>query len=714
MIRTPSRWSRALALTPLVLACAQQPKPVPPAAPRPSAQPAPSSAQPAAPSKVWPAELESEELARLAKLPGADAAVARRIYQRAGVDGAFEQRITVKPGDATLAEAAVAAEWVLALVPKGAPADARLLEALATDADEQVRDVASAALLITTPAPSRTPLDSDKALALAPLIGAGELVRHLPRPARADEAEPWLAASKAWELVHRYPELDSGAELVAFAESKPHPHFRTHAALALADIGDLRALPLFAERLKEDPQKLYAGGSDAERKIRMATDERVSIARMIADLAALNPEAGAKLKSESEDALFAWLAELPSPHANALRALVAVKSELIMRPLRGWAFPSGPLPASGQQPPLPEQWVVAQSALRYLGRARDAQSFKKLSEQLGRRPPKMDATMDGLLSGGNALLGMGLRAIGTGAAQGLAEWGDPRGLEPLLRYIDDPLNNEQARREACLAAVWIAPDAELPKLLDKALAGRTTPQDDFRALCLLSGFERRPRKNAALWTLLTGPDRTLGLSAARILGRAGLTKEEQTAALDRLPHDDKAHDRVALALLLGAEPEVATRAVAASRARPGKSMELKELWHSSFGELTLADLDSGRLFRSVDNAIAAGRELEFAGEQPWPTLLLARSLRDIVYDSGPGSLTKTSLRLHLLRKVEHGSALERRSALLTLGLMDERGVLLSLVRRSGGTPEAEDKRNAARQALRFVDGKLRPILAIPR
>jgi hypothetical protein len=301
-----------------------------------------------------------------------------------------------------------------------------------------------------------------------------------------------------------------------------------------------------------------------------------------------------------------------------------------------------------------------------------------------------------------------------GAAQGLAEWGDPRGLEPLLRYIEDPLNNEQARHEACLAAIWIAPELELPKLLDKALAARSTPQEDFRAICLLNGFERRPRKSAGLWTLLTGPDRAFGQSAARILGRAGLTKEEQTAALDRLPHDDKSHDRVALALLLGADPDAATRAVAVSRARPGKSMELMELWQSSFGELTFDDLDSGRLFRAVDNAIAAGRELEFAGEQPWPTLLMARSLRDIVYDSGPGSLTKTSLRLRLLRKVEHGSAAERRSALLTLALMDERGVLLALARRTGTTPGSEALRTAARQALRFVDGKLRPILAIPR
>ena len=58
------------------------------------------------------------------------------------------------------------------------------------------------------------------------------------------------------------------------------------------------------------------------------------------------------------------------------------------------------------------------------------------------------------------------RALAVGAAQGLAEWGDPRALPALLRFIDDPLNNERARSEACVALVQIAPQAELPRLLE--------------------------------------------------------------------------------------------------------------------------------------------------------------------------------------------------------------------------------------------------------
>ena len=141
---------------------------------------------------------------------------------------------------------------------------------------------------------------------------------------------------------------------MAVAAAFPAPALSDSGGLGLADIGDLRAVPLLAERLKQDPKQLYGGETDAERRIRMATDERVSAARMIADLAELNPEQLPKLRSESEAALFSWLGHLPSPHANALRALVSIKSEQVLGPLRAWAFPTRSATKVGQQPPLPK------------------------------------------------------------------------------------------------------------------------------------------------------------------------------------------------------------------------------------------------------------------------------------------------------------------------------------------------------------------------
>src|SRR5690606_21078515 len=120
--------------------------------------------------------------------------------------------------------------------------------------------------------------------------------------------------------------------------------------------------------------------------------------------------------------------------------------------------PKKPLPLEGQQPPMPEEWVVAQSALRYVGQMKDKPSWPVLVSALGKRPDKVDATMQSLMSGGLAILGMSLRAIGVGAAHGLSEWGDNRAFQPLLAYIEDPKNNEQSRMEACAALAWVAKD----------------------------------------------------------------------------------------------------------------------------------------------------------------------------------------------------------------------------------------------------------------
>ena len=109
--------------------------------------------------------------------------------------------------------------------------------------------------------------------------------------------------------------------------------------------------------------------------------------------------------------------------------------------MRAWANPKVPLPMEGQQPPMPEEWVVAQSAMRYAGMMKDKPTWPVLIGALKKRPEKIDATMDSLMAGGIAILGMSLRAVGVGASHGLAEWGDNKGFKPLLpgfRHIPEP------------------------------------------------------------------------------------------------------------------------------------------------------------------------------------------------------------------------------------------------------------------------------------
>ena len=111
-----------------------------------------------------------------------------------------------------------------------------------------------------------------------------------------------------------------------------------------------------------------------------------------------------------------WIKDRPQPHANGLRYLSTIGSEKIKPQLKEWAFPKDPLPKEGAQPPFPSSFETAQSALRYLGRMKDEETFPRLLEQLKRKTDKkMDITQDGLQGAGLAMLGMALRAVAYGA-----------------------------------------------------------------------------------------------------------------------------------------------------------------------------------------------------------------------------------------------------------------------------------------------------------
>src|SRR5262249_12748566 len=148
----------------------------------------------------------------------------------------------------------------------------------------------------------------------------------------------------------------------------------------------------------------------------------------------------------AEDSVLAWAEDKPQPHANAMRFLAAAASQKALPDMRKWADPKDKFPQPGQQD-FPPTWATAQSGLRYLGWMQDDKSWGLLEKQLTRRPPKVDATMESLMQGGLAVLGMTLRAIGVGAVHGFAHWGDSKAYPLLVKYIEEQQNNEQSRLE---------------------------------------------------------------------------------------------------------------------------------------------------------------------------------------------------------------------------------------------------------------------------
>lgn len=524
-------------------------------------------------------------------------------------------------------------------------------------------------------------------------IGTTGLVLALDSVSDETPTKRWHQTRQIFTMIRDLADPKGADALAGYLEREGnHVHWQLQAAFALAEVGDLRSVPMLAARLRMDEQKIYSDETDYEMMLKRNNNEREVAGRMLADLAVLHPDQHALMRKQAEDALIFWNHALPSPHANGLRALVNMGSTKDLKSLRAWADPRAPLPLEGQQPPMPQEWVIAQSALRYIGKMKNKPSWRVLEKSLKMRPEKVDATMDSLMGGGLAILGMSLRAVGVGAAHGFAEWGDNRAFKPLLAYIEEPKNNEQSRLEACAALAWVAKPDDFVTIARKIqqYSGSTERADQVRQACLLEALITRPVPGigeALLEMFTPEASQEVRYALARAIGKAGISPEIETRLFEMLGQEAMIN-AAALALMLGGTPDVAARTLARFADQPREvTDELQELWYKSFGYWSDEDLDQGHIFRYVENAEAASR-IQFGDMfQNWVSEQLRRQFENLQFDNGPRSFTRVVLRNRLMQMALGDDAAVRQKAIRTLKFMRERGVLLSLIGSEGETGE---------------------------
>lgn len=527
-------------------------------------------------------------------------------------------------------------------------------------------------------------------------IGTEGMIISL-RAVADDEKLAWYQTKQIFDLIHDHKNGGQGLNdprganaLYGYIESKPHIHYQWRAAVALAAIGDVRAVPTLARRLRMDPLKIYSDQRDWEMELKRDDNERVIAARMIADLAMLHQDKKQLIAEQAEDGIIFWIHELPAPHANGLRALAAMESSKDIEALRKWANPNVPLPKEGQQPPMPDEFVIAQSALRYVGWMKDDRSWSVLEKSLNARKQQRseyDITLDGLMQGGVAILGMSLTALGTGAADGFNQWRDHKSFKWLLDFIDDVKNNEHSRTSACAALAWVAEKDDFIEIAKRIqqYSGQEK-SDQFRRACLLETLIQRPVPGTApaLLSLMTEQS---GLETrhqvARAIAKGGFDQEIEKKLFEMMGNEVLVND-AALALALGGTPEIAARAVAQYANKPKAALdELGELWYRSFGYWSTEDLESGLIFRYVDNAEAISRVSIRQTPQEWARVMLMRQLDNLVFDNGPHSFTRVVLRHRLWSMAKGSDEAKRNGALRALKFMKEQGVLLALRNEQG-------------------------------
>lgn len=543
-------------------------------------------------------------------------------------------------------------------------------------------------------------------------IGGEGLVLALDSVAKEPENTRWFQIDQIFKLLEALADPRGADALVKWADANKdiHPHWRSEVGMRLAEIGDIRAVPFLAERMDMDPTKVYdkklihqlgKGGHLAS-----SDDQRVAAARMLADLAVLHPDKRTELLV-AEGPVMRWMAPpRPQPHANGIRFLANVKSDEGLKTVRDWAFPDEPLPKEGARSQPPDKFVTAQSALRYLGRYKDKDSYDKVLKQLdSKKDKKLDITQSGLMSGGKTLLGMVLRAIGVGASEGLGEYGDSKAVKRLMEFVEDDTWHEEARLAACNALAWCATPDDMKEIAKRAITyGKDSKATKiFIGGCYASTLSLRPvpEVQADLVDLLTA-DMPIPVknAIAQAIGSAPLEKAARDKLFEKMKADDT-RNAAALALILGGDTSTAAQAVALfGELTPEALNDLKDSYFRAFGFWSDEDFMRGNLYRWVENAEAIARVklTKFEGPQMWAIDRLQAQFTNLSWDNGPHSDTRVVLRQRLIKDAREGDDKKKEHAIRTLRFMKEQGVLMMLSDDKGLTGELA---KAAYHELRF-------------
>jgi HEAT repeat protein len=531
-------------------------------------------------------------------------------------------------------------------------------------------------------------------------VGANGLVLALKTIKTDNPDTEKFQTKQIFDMLKDLEDPRGGDALYAYIQSNPKPHWKFEAAMRMAEIGDVRAAEFLGWRMAQDPLKLYNEVDWPE--LRRDDNERVYGARMLADLAVLHPEKRDYLMKTAEPGVLWWVdpENKPQPHANGMRFLALVGSQKAIPMLMKWADPKDKLPPEGAQPPFPETWATAQSALRYLGWAKAPKGWAILQKQLHRRNAKLDVSWDSLMQGGLTILGMTLRALGVGSSDGFAQWGDPKAYDDLVKYIEETKENEQARMEGCFALSWVATDDQMKNVVKKIhdVTG-TDPKSNMLRQCYLETLVHKPvpEATAALNDLLVPAvtDIEVRHQVARAIGMGGLTRDMTPQLFEKLS-DVALKADAELALILGADADTASRALATYNdpSIPAEAIEeLKDVYNKTFGYWSDRNYDNGDIARWVENAQALAHVKIHDQLQDWPRIILGRNLvESIEIDNGPHSMTRVQLRNRLMMDARGTNDVKRAEAIALLKFTKEKGVLMAL--RSEPAPVGDMARQA--------------------
>ncbi|MFO0615346.1 MAG: HEAT repeat domain-containing protein [Polyangiaceae bacterium] len=549
--------------------------------------------------------------------------------------------------------------------------------------------------------------------ALTDGIGGEGLVLALDSVDHSKPDKEWGQIKVIFERIKKLSDPRAGDALVHWVDTaKPHPHWVGEVGMRLAEIGDIRGATYLAQHIKDDPKTIYKKEniweSDSSGLLSEGDFERMANVRMLADLAAIHPEKGKELVEIAGPAVREWTKARLQPSASALRFFANTKDPEMLKQIRAWAFPKDPLPKLGETGHFPDAFVIAQSALRYVGAYKDADSFDKLvkmfdiKETIKDPTPgsnfvkNLDLSYHGMENGGKTVTGFCVRAVQYGAADGLSELGDPKAAKPLMEFIEDKLLHEEARTAACQALAFASDEAIIKDVAARALkfSAMEKEADQWIGACYATTLAQssHPQDVASLIDFIK-PEMNLEVQAAiaQAVGASPLD-DASVAKLRELMKIEGTRNAAALALVMGGNEDVAAQTIAAFGNLSQESMDsLKSQYFRAFGFWSDVDLQRKNIFRWVDNAESIGHVKVREAWQHWAIERLSDQFDNLVFDNGPHSQTRPVLRYQLVQMAKTGDDATKAEAIRTLKFMREQGSLMALRKVEGVTGELAEK-----------------------
>jgi len=156
-------------------------------------------------------------------------------------------------------------------------------------------------------------------------------------------------------------------------------------------------------------------------------------------------------------------------------------------------------------------------------------------------------------------------------------------------------------------------------------------------------------------------------------------------------NDTSMKSDAAIALILGADADTASRALATYNdpSSPAEAIEeLKDVYNKTFGYWSDRNYENGDIARWVENAEALAHVKVRDQLQDWPRIILGRNLvESIEIDNGPHSMTRVQLRARLMADAKGKNDVKRSEAIHILKFIKEKGVLMALRSEPGATGE---------------------------